>query len=145
MIVYKWVYKKNGKYYSLMNYGYCRLDNMFKTNQPPYEIGKTYTNYKQQAENLKSQFLNERYSLPKFVKAGFYFWTKHILIPTHTREYMLKLNADINSILQCEVENDDILSYERMHCSIRVKRFKVIKEIPTKLYMPYKPTACVQR
>lgn len=129
MIVYKWVYKKEGKYYSLMNYGYARLVKRYKTNQPCYEINESYDNYKKEGENLKKQIDKGCRESSRFLKSGFYFWTKNIPILKHIKRKMQELGGDINAILKCEINNEDILSYERGNSCIRAKRFKVLKEI----------------
>jgi len=127
MIVYKWVYKKNNKYHSLMNYGYYRMRNGIKINQKPYELGKTYTDISE-SENLKAQLLEEYNKLPKDYKPGFYFWKTKVSIRENIKKYMAKLGADINVILKCEIEDKDILSSERCD-SIRAKKFKVLEEV----------------
>ena len=129
MIVYKWVYKKDNKYYSLMNYGYTRLSKEFLLNQPPYEINKTYNNYQKEGKNLKLQFKQTRNIITSWIKEGFYFWTKLIPININAKIKMRQLGADINAILECNIKKKNILSYERGTACIRAKGFKIIKEI----------------
>ena len=129
MIAYKWTHKRNGKYYSLLNFGYFRLNKSILINQSPYEIGNTYINDETQTENIKKQFLNMGRCSPPCVKTGFYFWKKNIEIPESQKKKMRKCGASINAILKCEIKNEDILSIERGNTVIRAKRFKVLKEI----------------
>ena len=80
MIGYKWVYKKDGQYLSLMNYGYYRMNDTIKTYQLPYEIGNTYINDEVETNRIKNQLKNAGSSLSSNVKTGFYFWVKNIKI-----------------------------------------------------------------
>lgn len=126
MIVYKQVYKKNNKYYSLMNYGFMRLNDKFKTNQLCYEIGEIYIDDGIQCENLRKQCLKETHSVPQYVKSGFYFWKENKPIYKSLKNKMIELGADINAILECNVEEKD-----KLHCchGIRAKKFKVLREV----------------
>lgn len=113
MIAYKWVYKKGNKYYSLMNYGYCRMTKDFLTNQPPYEVGKIYDNHLEASEFLKNQLKRKYAFLPNaFVKSGFYFWNKKIPIRKPQKKSMKNLGADINAILECEIQEEDIIEVD---------------------------------
>ena len=127
MIVYKWVYQKEGKYYSLMNYGYCRMNLRVKTNQKPYELGKIYTDISE-SEKLKTQLFDVYKTIPKMYKPGFYFWKEKKIIDKNQRKWMRKLGSDINAILECEIEEKDILSFEWGGASIRARKFKAIRE-----------------
>lgn len=129
MIVYKWVHKKEGKYYSLLNYGYFRLNKSIVTNQAPYEIGKTYINDEIETENLKRQFQQLGSRIPSCVKTGFYFWKENYKVPEAQQKGMIQCGAKINACLKCEVKDEDILSYERNFTCIRAKQFKVLEEI----------------
>lgn len=111
-----------------MNYGYCRMNNVIKINQPPYEIGKEYSNISE-SKTLEKIFIKISGKIPKFIKEGFYFWVDNIPIPINQKQKMIELGADINAILKCQVQEKDILSWERSGNCIRTKKFKVLQEI----------------
>lgn len=129
MIVYKQVYKKDNKYYSLMNYGYCRMNKTILTNQPPYEIGKTYISNNKECNNLKKYFFKQYGIIPSFLKSGFYFWKENLKIIEFQKRKMIECGADINAILKCKIDKQDVLSFERNGNCIRTKKFKVLEEL----------------
>lgn len=130
MLVYKWVHKRDGKYYSIMNFGFTNLSNDFKTNQPPYEIGKTYDNIEEEYNNLTQQVKKKWGHVPRYIKKGFYFWVNKNKKPNYVQaKKMRELGGEINAILECYIALEDILSYERGKTCVRAKRMKVVKEI----------------
>lgn len=128
MIVYKWVHKKDNKYYSLLNFGYFKLNKSILINQEPYEIGKTYINDEKYTKDIKSQFLSQYRVIPRCVKTGFYFWKENRKIPIRIQQAMIRLKAPINAVLKCKISEKDILSTERQN-NIRAKKFKVLEEV----------------
>jgi len=129
MIVYKWVHKKGKKYYSLLNYGFLSLSKKIITNQAPYEIGKYYINDEVETEKLRKRFLELNRKIPHYLKTGFYFWKNNCKINFRIKERMKQLGGDINAVLKCKIKKEDILSFERGNSVIRVKRFKILKEV----------------
>jgi len=130
MIVYKWVHKKGDKYYSLMNFGFTKLSEEFKTNQPPYELGKSYNNIHKEYKSLMLQFRNKKGYIPQYIKKGFYLWINKNTKPNKKQLDRMKiLGGEINAVLECYISINDILSYERGNNCIRVSKMKIIREI----------------
>lgn len=130
MIVYKQVYKKDEKYYALMNYGYACFSKKIATKEPAYEIGKTYISKDVECNRLKKLYLKYRGVIPSYIKEGYYFWTKNISINENANKHLKNCSgAIINAVLKCEINNEDVLSYERGRSCIRAKQFTVLEEI----------------
>ena len=128
MIVYKNVVKKENKYYSLMNYGFCRLNRKIITNQLPYELNKTYINTEIESNKIRKYFLEKIGRIPDWIVSGFYFNIKKKPLTDLQLECMKELGADKIVILKCEIQPEDILPLLRLD-EIRAKKFKVLKEI----------------
>lgn len=119
MKVYKWCIKKDSKYYSLINYDIYHY--RIKKKYPPYEIGKIYDNPDKSQEGYYSKGTNI---------SGFHFWKEPLnerFFSQYNRCLINCKQLKINAILECEINEKDIISQNGNH--IVSKKFKILNEI----------------
>ena len=120
MIAYKWVIKKNNKYFPLVNFGINEW--MRNIQAEPYEIGKTYK-YKGQYSHYNK---NDR------ERDGYHFWLrpKKEFILNNWNTFLKRKNSpEINAILKCEI--DEIKTYKDCWQEPRIiaDKFTVLEEV----------------
>jgi len=125
VIAYKWVIKKDNKYYSLMSFG---IDSWIK-NRPiiKYKIGQVYKNCKD-LDSRRNLYYRGRFEH----KPYYHFWKQPIIQPEWDRynKYLsLYKHLKINAILKCEVNEFIDFNNDRLI----TRQFKVLEEIPIKL------------
>jgi len=123
MIAYKWVIKKEDKYYPLVNFG---INCWMKIKAPPYEFGKEYK-YNGEFAHLVS--LMRRKGMREI--DGFHFWKVNNKDLLNRWNNFLESHKQpkINAILKCEI--DDIVVENDCNRVPRIiaNKFKVIGEI----------------
>ncbi len=121
MIVYKWVIKKDKKYFPIINNGaFAPFDKLklgyYKKGYTSKEFFNPYT------------YLPKRTYKPRgFHRTGYHFWTK----PKGQRFLyyqcsMKRLNKQINCILKCYVRNKDLILKDENR--VIAKKFRVLNE-----------------
>ena len=122
MIVYKWVVKKDNKYYPIINNGAYFPFNNIKLDY--YIKGKTIKNYIN-PWNLTS--------FPKrktrgFHRPGYHFWkNKTEERIDNYQKCMSKYNKQINCTLKCYIRNKDIIMQDAQR--LIAKKFRILEEI----------------
>lgn len=124
MLVYKWVIKKDDKYYSLRNFG---IDSGKIYNYKPYYIGASYITSCSVRKGFSDKIYNIYNGLTKF--SGFHFWKKKSNKELNRWNKFLYRNDKpiINAILKCEIREQDI--FKENDYQIVAKKFKVLEEI----------------
>jgi len=124
LIVYKWVIKKDNKYYPIINNGAYFLFNDLDLGF--YEIGKIYDKYINPWELIRN---NPRRQYNKFHRPGFHFWKQQNNSQLEGYQKCMKRikNQFINCTLKCRIRLDDIIveNTERVVC----ERFQILGEI----------------
>jgi len=135
MIAYKWVIEKEGKFYSLINFG---IDTGIKNICIfPYELNKTYHSpldlspeKTKQTKRLMQLGFGSR-DLP-----GYHFWNtiKNTTLPKWNKYLFMKKQPMINAVLKCEVNAIVVIenNYQGEGTRIIANEFKPIEIIKIK-------------
>jgi hypothetical protein len=125
MIAYKWVIKKDNKYFSLRNFG---IDGGKRrsVNHTPYEKNNSYeTNCL-----IKSEYFKLRNAPNSLTSCqGFHFWKTptNICLENWNKFLEKEKQPQINAILKCEINNKDI--FIENDYQLVTKKFIVLEEI----------------
>lgn len=121
MIVYKWVIKKNNKYFPIVNNGaykpFQNLDLSF------YEKGKTIKNF---INPYKLILDGNEYKQKGFHRTGYHFWKQIDLKILERYNRCMKTNK-INCTLKCYIRHKDIIKEDENR--IIAKKFRILGEI----------------
>ena len=124
MIAYKWVIKKDKKYYPIVNNGaYRPFDDI---DLGYYKKGNTVKNYID-PNKLINYKVNHNYN--SFHRAGYHFWTKDNEKIRNKYNVIMKRrkNKIINCILKCYIRKKDIIMADSNR--VITKKFRILEEI----------------
>lgn len=124
MIVYKWVIKKDNKYYPIINNGAYKP--FTGLNLGYYIKGRTISNYINPFELIP---LGNIYHQRDFHRTGFHFWNTLNNLPLERYNKTMKYhkNTEINCTLKCYIREKDIIKRDAYRTI--AKKFRILEEI----------------
>lgn len=123
MIVYKWVIKKEDKYFPIINNGAYSPFNDLDLGY--YQKGKTIKNFINPYNLIPNRYFRQQ----RFHRTGFHFWIdkNNCMLERYQNCMKRTLNRQINCTLKCYIRNKDIIM---QNCDrIITKKFRILGEI----------------